>query len=33
MKRLLVLLTLVLAFFSAKAQENKNYWNNKLKIV
>ena len=33
MKKLLVLLTLVLTFFSAEAQENKDYWNNKLKIV
>lgn len=33
MKKLLVLLTLVLTFFSAEAQESKDYWNNKLKIV
>lgn len=33
MKKLLVLLTLVLTFFFAEARENKDYWNNKLKIV
>lgn len=33
MKRLLVLLTLILAFFYAEAQENKEYWNNKLKVI
>lgn len=33
MKRLLVLLTLILAFFYAEAQENEEYWNNKLKVM